>query len=100
MSETAYRLGAKFAEIVLQQCNEAGMMTGESSADIAKHVMVNLMIQLNVHKQEDNALLMVRKNGETWDVHLHFDYLSADHDHFKKDFDWGVSAHKSEDQTP
>lgn len=88
-------LGATFAETLLQTCILAAEKKGLNPAQIAKHTLVSLLIELTRAKDDDNCLLMIRKNGNGWDIHLHFDYLSATHDHFEEDFDWNVKPEDS-----
>lgn len=61
-----------------------------SPIDMAHITISKLLIFLAGENNEDSLLFMVKKVGEAWRTHLHYDYLSADHDHFKEDFDWGV----------
>ena len=97
MSETAQQLGTRLAHAVLRTCAQAQQDTGASAREIANHTLVNILIELTKSGGDDNSLLMIRQEPGGMYAHLHYDYLSADHDHFKGDFDWGVADHKSED---
>lgn len=98
MSDEAQRLGSRFAQQILKVCAEAATQKDLNAAEIAHHIMVNMLIELTTFAGEDNALLMVRKQSDgLWETHIHYDYLSAEHDHFKGDFDWGVSGQPPKD---
>ena len=80
----------------LQACLTTAARAGETPSDIAARLACRILIRLAEARKTDNALIIVRQK-DGWNSHVHIDYLSADHDHFKSDFEWDKDT-KSEDE--
>lgn len=78
-------------EGIFSSCLLASVLEDIEPAKLLKDILVNALIAVADQRGDDNALLIVRKLPEGWSAHVHFDYLSSDHDHFAGDFDWNVT---------
>lgn len=82
------------SEGVLQACREA-IDPADPDFDgehLAAKVAAVILTKLTHAKEQDNALITVKFNRaeEAWESHIHFDYLSADREHFEQDFSWNT----------
>lgn len=73
----------------LNACSETAISNGEHPANTALRLAAQILIHVAVSNDEDSALIMARRlPGNEWQTHVHIDYLSSSHDHFKNDFAW------------
>ena len=82
---------------IINACIALAEARGVHPAEVCKKMAAAILMTVAENNYDDNALIIVRKDGQGWKCHIHMDYLSADHDHFKGDFEWNDGT-KSEDE--
>lgn len=75
-------------QATLEDCIRRALELGIQPVDLAHSVVVSMLTSLATSNDEDNICVLISKRGSQWKSHIHYDYLSADHDHFKGDFMW------------
>jgi hypothetical protein len=87
-SRQPHEFAGPMAQAILESCELAANVAGGHPADYAHDAIIATLIMLANMKEDDSVCVLVKKQGDYWRSHVHYDYLSSDHDHFANDFSW------------